>query len=179
MIKPQLFLRAEWELVILHSAARNALRFAVCSAWSESTLMLRALKSRTMLDVLCNVIVWFFIRKFLSSYWSMFRNTSCSYGNHWEFCPWLQTEQEQTPCLQHQTRSIKWQNWVGLLSFTSVKRSAYKSGDSKGEACRLLLGRLHMQRQGLPLPYPQRTSQICTLASNLHSQSGRPVNCCA
>lgn len=57
---------------------------------------------------------------------------------------------------------IKWQTWVRLLSFTSVKRSTYKPRDSK-EAGRLLLGLLHMQSRGLSLAYPQSTSQICNL----------------
>lgn len=53
MLKPHLFLWAEREQIILHSAARNALRFAACSAWPADMLLPRALKLRTMLHVLC------------------------------------------------------------------------------------------------------------------------------
>lgn len=128
MLKPQLFLWAEWERIILDSAARNALRFAACSAWSADMYCNELWSEAQQCFMVCVMWVWFFIRKFLSSYWSMFRNTSCSYGNQWEFCPCLQIEQEQTPCLQH--LGIKWENWEGLLSFTGVERSAYKSRDS-------------------------------------------------
>lgn len=77
----------------------------------------------------CVMGVWFFIRKSLSSYWSMFRNTACSYGNQREFCPCLQIEQEQTPCLQHQTSWHKVRklggpaklHWCGKVSL-QIKR---------------------------------------------------------
>lgn len=148
MLKPQLFLWAEWEWIILDSAARNSLRVAACSAWSADLLLLRALKwSSEQCFMSCVMRVWFFIRKFLSSYWSMFRNTSCSYGNQWEFCPCLQIEQEQTPCLQHQTSWHKVRklggpaklHWCGKVS-PQIKRLPQE----KQEGC--------STRKGEPLP---------------------------
>lgn len=151
MLKPHLFLWAEWEQIILHSTARNALRFAVLGL---QTCYCQELWSLEQCFMFCVMGVWFFIRKSLSSYWSMFRNTACSYGNQREFCPCLQIEQEQTPCLQHQT------------SWHKVRKLG---GPAKLHWCgkvSLQIKRLQERRAGLSLPYPQRTSQTHSLASS-------------
>lgn len=110
----------------------------------------------------CAMWVWFFIRKFLSCYWSMFRNTSCSYGNQWEFCPCLQTEQEQTPCLQHQTSWHKVRklggpaklHWCGKVSL-QIKRLQEKRA-----------GCCPCRWEASPCLIPRKHPQICSLASS-------------
>lgn len=119
----------------------------------------------------CVMGVWFFIRKSLSSYWSMFRNTACSYGNQREFCPCLQIEQEQTPCLQHQTSWHKVRklggpaklHWCGKVSLQIKRLQERRAG-----CCTF-------SREASPCLIPREHPKPAPWLLPLHSQEELPA----